>query len=59
MRLWRLSGRSYALTYCATSPALCVLEKLVHVEDPALLPELMVTYDVPDETAGGADAAHG
>ena len=31
------------------SPSLCVLEKLVHIEDPTLLPELvMVTYEVPD-----------
>jgi RES domain-containing protein len=44
---WNTVG--HAATYCATSPALCVLEKLVHVEDPALLPELvMVTYEVPD-----------
>lgn len=44
---WNTAGR--AVTYCATSPALCVLEKLVHVEDPALLPDLvMVTYDVSD-----------
>jgi RES domain-containing protein len=42
---WNTVGR--AVTYCATSPSLCVLEKLVHIEDPALLPELvMVTYDV-------------
>ena len=39
------------VTYTATSPSLCVLEKLVHVEDPALLPALaMVLYDVSDET---------
>ncbi|MER9658065.1 RES family NAD+ phosphorylase [Mesorhizobium sp. M0152] len=45
--LWNTVG--HAVTYCATSPALCVLEKLVHVEDPALLPELvMVTYELPD-----------
>ncbi len=44
---WNTVG--HAVTYCATSPSLCVLEKLVHIEDPALLPELvMVTYDVPD-----------
>jgi RES domain-containing protein len=44
---WNTVG--HAVTYCATSPALCVLEKLVHVEDPALLPELvMVTYELPD-----------
>jgi RES domain-containing protein len=45
---WNTAGR--AITYCSTSPSLCVLEKLVHIEDPALLPELvMVTYEVPDE----------
>lgn len=44
---WNTVG--HAVTYCATSPSLCILEKLVHVEDPALLPGLvMVTYDVPD-----------
>ena len=44
---WNTVG--HAVTYCATSPALCVLEKLVHVEDPALLPELvMITYELPD-----------
>jgi len=43
---WNTAGR--AVTYCATSPSLCVLEKLVHVEDPRLLPALaMVRYDVP------------
>jgi RES domain-containing protein len=47
---WNTIGRP--VTYCATSPALCVLEKLVHVEDPTLLPELMVVrYDVPDDLA--------
>ena len=47
---WNTVG--HAITYCATSPALCVLEKLVHVEDPALLPELvMVTYQAPDHLA--------
>jgi len=44
---WNAVG--HAVTYCATSPSLCVLEKLVHVEDPALLPALvMVTYQGPD-----------
>jgi RES domain-containing protein len=45
---WNTVGRP--VTYAATSPSLCVLEKLVHVEDPTLLPSLaMVAYDVPDE----------
>jgi RES domain-containing protein len=44
---WNTVG--HAVTYCSTSPSLCVLEKLVHVEDPDLLPPLvMVRYDVPD-----------
>lgn len=47
---WNAAG--HAVTYCATSPALCVLEKLVHVEDPTLLPEMvMVSYDIPDTVA--------
>jgi RES domain-containing protein len=46
---WNTVGRP--VTYAATSPSLCVLEKLVHVEDPALLPALaMVTYEIPDDT---------
>lgn len=50
---WNTVG--HAITYCATSPALCVLEKLVHVEDPTLLPELvMVTYELPN--AAGIEA---
>lgn len=45
---WNTVG--HAVTYCATSPSLCVLEKLVHIEDPALLPDLvMITYDAPDD----------
>ncbi len=37
------------MTYCATSPSLCVLEKLVHVQDSDLLPALvMVRYESPD-----------
>lgn len=42
----------HAITYCSTSPSLCVLDKLVHIKDPALLPDLvMVRYDVPDDLA--------
>lgn len=45
---WNTIGRP--VTYSATSPSLCVLEKLVHVEDPMLLPKLaMVSYNIPDE----------
>lgn len=44
---WNTVG--HATTYLSTSPSLCVLEKLVHVEDPNLLPALdMVEYEVPD-----------
>jgi RES domain-containing protein len=44
---WNTVG--HAVTYCATSPSLCVLEKLVHIEDPGLLPDLvMVTHECPD-----------
>jgi RES domain-containing protein len=44
---WNVAG--HPITYCATSPALCVLEKLVHIDDPALMPDLvMVTYAAPD-----------
>jgi RES domain-containing protein len=47
---WNTVG--HPITYCSTSPALCVLEKLVHIEDPTLLPALMmVRYDVPDDLA--------
>jgi RES domain-containing protein len=44
---WNTVG--HPVTYCATSSSLCVLEKLVHIEDMRLLPELlMVTYEGPD-----------
>ena len=47
----RWNGRGSPITYCSTGPALCVLEKLVHIDDPALLPDEMtlVRYDAPDE----------
>lgn len=48
----RWNSVGHAVTYCATSPALCVLEKLVHIEDPDLLPALvMLRYEAPDELA--------
>ncbi|MDB5526433.1 MAG: hypothetical protein JWM58_4196 [Rhizobium sp.] len=48
----RWNSQGNPITYCATSPSLCVLEKLVHVEDPTLLPKLtFVCYDVPDDIA--------
>ena len=44
---WNTVG--HPVTYCGSSQALCVLEKLVHVEDPDLLPELVIArYDVPE-----------
>ena len=55
---WNVSG--HPVTYCASGPSLCVLEKLVHVDDPLLLPDdtMLVCYDVPDdvtmETVGEA-----
>jgi len=46
----RWNSKGNRITCCATSPSLCVLEKLVHIEDPALLPPLkMIAYDVPGE----------
>lgn len=46
----RWNSVGHAVTYCATSPSLCVLEKLVHVQDPDLLPALvMIRYEAPDE----------
>ena len=46
----RWNSRGRPITYCATGPALCVLEKLVHVEAIHLLPDdtVLVRYDVPD-----------
>ena len=48
---WNTRGRP--LTYCATSPSLCVLEKLVHVGAAELLPNdlFMVRYEAPDHLA--------
>ena len=46
---WNTRGRP--ITCCATGPALCLLEKLVHIEDARLLPDdtVLVRYDVPDD----------
>ena len=46
---WNERGR--LVTYCANGPALCVLEKLVHVGDTDLLPEdtMLIRYDVPND----------
>lgn len=46
----RWNTKGHAVTYCSTSPSLCVLEKLVHIEDFDLLPDLaMVRYEAPDD----------
>lgn len=46
----RLNTVGRPVTYAATSRSLWVLEKLVHIEDPTLLPVLaMVAYEVSDE----------
>lgn len=37
---WNTRGRP--VTYCSTGPALCVLEKLVHIDDASLLPDDMM-----------------
>jgi RES domain-containing protein len=48
---WNSVGRG-PVTYAATSPSLCILEKLVHIEDPMLLPALtMVRYEAPADIA--------
>ena len=46
---WNERGRP--ITYCSTGPALCVLEKLVHIEDASLIPDdtVLVRYEVPDD----------
>ena len=45
---WNTRGRP--VTYCATVPSLCALEKRVHVVDPALLPDqVMVEYEAPED----------
>ena len=48
---WNTPG--HPVTYCSTGPALCVLEKLVHIDDPLLLPDdtMLVCYQVPDDVA--------
>ena len=48
---WNSKGRR--VTYCATGPALCVLERLVHIKDVSGVPDnnMLVQYDAPDEIA--------
>ncbi len=47
----RWNDRGRPVTYCSTGPALCALEKLVHIEDADLLPDdtMLVCYHVPDD----------
>ena len=46
---WNVRGQ--AVTYCSTHPSLCILEKLVHIEDPSLMPDnlVMVEMEAPDD----------
>ncbi len=45
---WHSQGQ--AVTYSSSAPSLTLLERLVHVDDPALLPPLaVIAYDVPDD----------
>ena len=48
---WNSQGRP--VTYCATVPALCVLEVLVHGGEADLLPDnrVFVEFDAPDSLA--------
>lgn len=45
----RWNGRGRPVTYCSTGPALCVLEKLVHINDASRLPDdlMVVRYETP------------
>lgn len=46
----RWHSRGQAITYSSSVPSLTLLERLVHVDDPALLPPLaVVAYEAPDE----------
>lgn len=46
---WNDKGR--LITYCATGPALCALEKLAHTDDSGVFPDnsFLVRYRVPDD----------
>ena len=48
---WNTRGRP--VTYCATGPAVCLLERLVHVEDASALPDdaMIVQYRAPEDIA--------
>ena len=45
----RWNDRGRPIICCSTGPALCVLERLVHIEDASLLPDdtVLVRYEVP------------
>src|SRR5205823_2666075 len=43
---WNTRGRP--MTYCSTVASLAGLEKRVHVANPALPPQVLVTYEMPD-----------
>lgn len=47
----RWNQRGHAVTYCSSVPSLCVLEKLVHVEDVRLFPavQALVHIEAPDD----------
>ncbi len=49
----RWNSRGRPVTYCGTGPALCLLEKLVHIGDMSLAPDdtVLVRYEVADEVA--------
>jgi RES domain-containing protein len=53
---WNVAGQR--VTYAATHPSLCLLERLVHVADLALLPHelVMVLYEAPDSIPRGTIA---
>jgi len=52
----RWNTRRRPVTYCSTGPALCLLEKLVHVDDLALIPDdtMLVRYHAPDDIVSEA-----
>ena len=47
----RWNGRGRPITYCSTGPALCILERLVHVADASSLSDdlMFVRYETPDD----------
>jgi RES domain-containing protein len=48
----RWHSRGQPITYSSSAPSLTLLERLVHVEDPDLLPPLaVVSYEAPDDLA--------